>query len=38
MEINDLIYAQYVTYVGSEEGKTLDHDVWTGGKTLRGWW
>jgi hypothetical protein len=31
-EIIDLIYAQCVTYIASEEGKTLDHDVWTGGK------
>jgi hypothetical protein len=31
-KINDLIYAQYVTYIGSEEGKMLDHDVWTGEK------
>jgi hypothetical protein len=36
MEINDLIYAQCVTYIGSEEGKTLDHNMWTGGKTLDG--
>jgi hypothetical protein len=35
-EIIDLIYAQCVTYIASEEGKTLDHDVWTGGKILRG--
>jgi hypothetical protein len=33
-KINDLIYAQYVTYIGSEEGKNLDYDVWTRGKTL----
>jgi hypothetical protein len=37
VEINDLIYAQCVTYIGSEEEKTLDHNVWTEGKTLRGW-
>jgi hypothetical protein len=35
-EINDLIYAHCVTYIGSEEGKTLDHDVWTGGKPSEG--
>jgi hypothetical protein len=33
-EINDVIYAQCVTYIGSENGKTVDHDVWTGGKIL----
>jgi hypothetical protein len=37
VEIQDFIYAQCVTYIGSEEGKTLYHDVWTGGKTLRRW-
>jgi hypothetical protein len=37
VKINDLIYAQCVTYIGSEEEKTLDHDVWTGGKSFRGW-
>jgi hypothetical protein len=37
VEINNLIYAQCVTYIDSEEGKTLDHDMWTGRKTLRGW-
>jgi hypothetical protein len=37
VEINDLIYTQCVTYIVSEEGKTLNHDVWTGGKTLREW-
>jgi hypothetical protein len=36
-EIDKIIYAQCVTYIGSEEGKILDHDVWTRGKTLRGW-
>jgi hypothetical protein len=30
VDIDDFIYAQCVTYIGSEE-KTLDHDVWTGG-------
>jgi hypothetical protein len=34
-EIDDFTYAQCVTYIGSEVGKTLDHDVWTGGETLR---
>jgi hypothetical protein len=33
---DNLIYAQYVIYIGSEEEKTLDHDVWTGGKTPEG--
>jgi hypothetical protein len=36
VKINDLIYAQCVTYIGSEEGKTLYHDVWTGGKPSEG--
>jgi hypothetical protein len=36
VEINDLIYAQCIIYIGSEEGKTLDHDVGPRGKTLRG--
>jgi hypothetical protein len=31
------IYAQCVTYIDNEEEKTLDHNVWTGEKTLRGW-
>jgi hypothetical protein len=31
VEINDLIYAQCVTYICSEEEKILDHDVWIGG-------
>jgi hypothetical protein len=38
VETNDFIYAQCVIYIGSEEGKIIDHDVWTGGETLRGWW
>jgi hypothetical protein len=38
VKINDLIYAQCVTYIGNEEGKTLHNDVWIGGKTLLGWW
>jgi hypothetical protein len=33
VKINDLIYAQCVTYIGSEDGKTLDHNVSTGGTT-----
>jgi hypothetical protein len=36
VEINDLTYVQCVTYIGSEEGKTLDHDVWTGRKPSEG--
>jgi hypothetical protein len=31
-KISDLIYAQCVTYIESEEEKTLDHNVWTEGK------
>jgi hypothetical protein len=34
-KINNLIYAQCVTYIRSEEGKTLNHDVWTGGNPPR---
>jgi hypothetical protein len=33
-KINDLIYAQCVTYISSEEGGNLDYDVWIRGKTL----
>jgi hypothetical protein len=33
VEIDDFIYVQYVTYIGSDEGKTLDHYVWTGENT-----
>jgi hypothetical protein len=36
VKINNLIYAQCVTYIDSEEEKTLDHDVWTGGKPSEG--
>jgi hypothetical protein len=35
VDIDDFIYAQCVTYIGSEE-KTLDHDVWTGGGAFEG--
>jgi hypothetical protein len=35
MKINDFIYTQCVTYIVSEKGKTLDHDVWTGGNPPR---
>jgi hypothetical protein len=36
VKINDLIYVQCVTYIGSEEEKTSYHDVWTGRKILKG--
>jgi hypothetical protein len=36
VEINDLIYAQCVTYIGSEEKKILDHTVWIGRKPFEG--
>jgi hypothetical protein len=36
VKINDFIYAQCVIYIGSEKGKILEHDVWTGGKSSEG--
>jgi hypothetical protein len=36
VEINDLIYAQRITYIDNEEEKIIDHNVWIGGKPSEG--